>query len=209
MAGFFDSENSFWRFISKLFDIMGLSLCFLVCSLPILTLGAAAVALYDAVYHGLRKNEVVVYGRFFRTFKNNFKTATLVTLPALALVLLFALLDGLTRAAAVQGVAGAGLLRHLYLVLGFFLLCIWLLAFATLSRFEFGPVRLLATAFRLTFAHLPSVLLAGLLAAACILPCLRLLFPLPFLPAVAALAVSFFYERIFAPFLPKEEEEEV
>ena len=37
----FDYNNSFWQWLSRLTDLFGLSLCWLMCSLPLLTVGAA------------------------------------------------------------------------------------------------------------------------------------------------------------------------
>ena len=81
----FNPMNGFWRGLGRVCDLVGLSICWTVCSLPVFTVGAATAALYDAVFHGVRKGEMGDYSRFFHTFRDNFKTATVVTLPFLAL----------------------------------------------------------------------------------------------------------------------------
>ena len=45
-AGIFNPENDFWRLIEKLVDLFLLSVFWLVCSLPVFTLGPATAALY-------------------------------------------------------------------------------------------------------------------------------------------------------------------
>lgn len=54
---------------------MILSLFWLACSLPVVTIGAASAALYDAPVHGIRREEAGCYRRFFRTFRRELKTA--------------------------------------------------------------------------------------------------------------------------------------
>lgn len=47
----FNPQNSFWQTVDHLSDLLILSLLWLLCSLPLVTAGAAAAALYDAAAH--------------------------------------------------------------------------------------------------------------------------------------------------------------
>ena len=204
LSSLFNANNPFWRTFARVMDLFGLSLCWLVCSLPLITLGAATTALYDAVYHGVRREEPQVYARFFRTLRAEFKTATLVTLPALALLVLYRFLFRLAFAVAVGGSDVAGVLVYAYRLLFCVPLAVWLFAMAALSRFNFRPVALAKTAGQLVFLHLPSaVAVTVLVLAGC-----RIMAWWPisviFLPALAALGASFFLEKVFAPFLKPE-----
>ena len=90
MGSLFNPDAFLWRWCSRILDIMILSLFWLVCSLPVVTAGAASAALYDAAVHGIRRDEAGAYVRFFRTFRRELKTAVLAVLPweaAAALVL--------------------------------------------------------------------------------------------------------------------------
>lgn len=202
----FDPTNRFWRGLSRLTDLVGLSLCFLVCSLPIVTAGAAGTALYDAVYHGVRLEGEPVYRRFFRTFRSNFKVATLSTLLALAVAALYAFLRQTTVMMAAGGSDLAVTLFHTYQILFAIPLAVWLFSLAILSRFTFELGGLLSTAVKLVFAHLPSAAVVTMLVLECADLVLRYWFPILFLPGLAALLASLFLERIFAPFLPHEED---
>ena len=44
----FDPENAVWRPLGFLGDIVTLSLLWALCSLPVVTIGSASCALYDA-----------------------------------------------------------------------------------------------------------------------------------------------------------------
>ena len=56
-SGFFRPDNSLWRTVSAVADMMGLSLLWLLCSLPVVTIGPATAALYAAVRGPVRRME--------------------------------------------------------------------------------------------------------------------------------------------------------
>lgn len=207
MRGIFDPQNVFWRTLAFLCDFVGLSLCWLLCALPVVTVGAAACALYDGVYHGLRrKDEERVYARFFSTFRREVKTGVLATLPFLLLGVLYAVFWRVAFLVAVGGSDFAGALVYAYQLLFFLPVMIWAVAMAALSRFTFRAGALLGTACGLVFTHFPPALAVGVLLAAG----LRLMSWWPvsclFAPALAAYLCSFPMERIFAPYLPHDGE---
>ena len=206
--GVFDPTNGFWRGLGRVCDIAGLSICWAVCSLPVFTAGTATAALYDAVFHGVRKGEMGDYARFFRTFRDNFKTAALVTLPFLALALGIYYMWYVAYMMAAGGSAAAMAWLYACRILILVPLAIWLFAMFTLSRFTFGAKDLLVTAAKLALGHLPSAVVVALIAEEAALASTKYLFtPVLVLPGLAALLCSLFMERIFAPYLPKEEEE--
>ena len=205
----FDPMNGFWRGFARACDVVGLSVCWAVCSLPVFTVGAATTALYDAVFHGVRRGEMGDYARFFRTFRASFRPATLLTLPALALA---AGIYAMWYVAYVMAAGGDRLaLVWLYAcrILLLAPLGVWLMAMFTLSRFTFTAWPLLKTAVQLTLVHLPSAAVMALLAEElALLTYQRAFLPVLFTPALAALLCSLFAERLFAPYLPKEEQPE-
>ena len=200
-GNFFSADNPFFLPFGKLVDVVCLSLLWVVCSAPIVTLGAATAALYDAAARCVRGGQSGPYARFFRTFKGSLK----VGLPA-----------GLLTAAAVWGLYRLhyflylhALERGLWYGIYFFF---WVLALVfigamgyvlpALSRFELGLGQLLGNCLRLAMAHLPSTVGLGLLLTAAFI----LFYDFPLiaifcLPCLAALGASFFLERIFRPFM--------
>ena len=204
LSSLFDPMSPGWRMFARVMDLFGLSLCWLLCSIPLFTLGASTTALYDAVFHGVRRGEAGPYARFFSTFRAEFKTATLVTLPVILLYLLYRVLFQVTYVMAVGGDRMAGVLICAYSILFCIPLGLWAMAMATLSRFTFRPAALVKTTVQLAFAHLPSAIaVTVILVFAC-----RLMtwwyFSATFMPALALLAASLFLERVFAPFLAEE-----
>ena len=49
LRGIFDPENGFFRTLSRMVDVVGLSLLWVVLSLPLVTFGPACAALYHTV----------------------------------------------------------------------------------------------------------------------------------------------------------------
>ena len=65
----FNPENSFWQALDHLADLLILSLLWLVCSLPLVTVGASTAALYDAMARCVRGGEPMPWRRFWQTFR--------------------------------------------------------------------------------------------------------------------------------------------
>ena len=54
--GIFNPDNDIWRFTAKLVDLFLLSVFWLVCSIPLFTIGPATSALYNTVVRCIRGN---------------------------------------------------------------------------------------------------------------------------------------------------------
>ena len=52
--GIFNPDNDIWRFTAKLVDLFLLSVFWLVCSIPLFTIGPATSALYNTVVRCIR-----------------------------------------------------------------------------------------------------------------------------------------------------------
>ena len=86
---FFNPDNWLWRGFGRLADFFILSVLWMVCSIPLVTIGAASIALYDTVAHCFRYNEGSMVGRFFRTFKKELVRGILLTVLWAAVGCLF------------------------------------------------------------------------------------------------------------------------
>ena len=76
-------KTSFGRFMVGMADLLILNLLWLVCSLPIVTIGPATCALYTVTLKIVRDEPVETLREFFRAFKSNFKNGFLYGLIAL------------------------------------------------------------------------------------------------------------------------------
>ena len=82
MRWIFDIENPVMQYVIKVFDCMCLSVLWLLFSLPVITAGASATALYAAVYHYIRRDEGHMLRTFWGAFRENLKRSTVVWLAA-------------------------------------------------------------------------------------------------------------------------------
>ena len=81
---FFSYESKFSQLLLKLCYACYLNLLWLVCSLPVFTVGASTAALYYASLKIIRGEETHVGPMFFRSFRENFRQATVIWLILLA-----------------------------------------------------------------------------------------------------------------------------
>lgn len=89
MNKFFDLNSPFMVFLSRTADLVILSVLWLVCCIPVITIGPASSALYYVALKMARKEEIRVTACFFKGFKTNFKQGlaySLIFLPLGALL---------------------------------------------------------------------------------------------------------------------------
>ena len=194
MKSLFNAENWLWKPLGTLGDFVMLSLLWTLFSLPVVTLGPASAALYDAAVHSIRRGEDTVLARFFSTFKNELKEGVLAALAVLAvcaplfLIPLFVLRRG-------EGLPY--LLVIWMLLLGFFLLCFLCWLWPLLSRFTMRTGPLLLTSLKLAFGHILRSAAMALLWGAALYLGFRFLAPLIVCPALAAWLGTYLIEPVF------------
>ncbi len=199
----FNPENALMVTMTQVTDCIFLSLFWVLCSFPVFTVGASSAALYDAVYHGFRKGDKHPWGRFLKALKGNFKASVL---PAIVYLVVFCLsVWGLIQVwnAAVWEQVSFGLFSAAAF-LAMLVLGTLSVLFPLLSRFENSFEGLLRNTVLLALANLPRTLGLGLLNAVSILLCVKFIFPLFFLPALACLLSTLLLEPMFKPYMPKE-----
>ena len=77
---FFSYESKFSQLLLKLCYACYLNLLWMLCSIPIVTIGASTTALYYASLKIVRGEESYAGRMFFRSFKENFRQATVLWL---------------------------------------------------------------------------------------------------------------------------------
>lgn len=87
----FNINSSFFKFINKLLDVLLVNLLWILCSLPVVTIGAATCAAFSVTLKMVDDEEGYIVKPFFKYFKQNFKQGTLmwlVTAPQIYLLYL-------------------------------------------------------------------------------------------------------------------------
>lgn len=91
MGGLFNYDSKLFQFLVRVCDIVFLSLLWLLCSLPLITIGASTTALYYTVMKLVRQRGDSAVEMFFHAFKQNFKASLPVTLILLFVAYMMAL----------------------------------------------------------------------------------------------------------------------
>ena len=196
MKKLFSPEGFLWRTLNTLTDVFTLSLIWLFCCIPLVTIGPATTALYDAVVHCIRYQEGGPYRRFFRTFRADLAVSigSAVLWGAVIGFGLVALnmLRSLGETSASAAVASAAYYVILLLPCG---AACWV--FPILSRFSYGFIDLNLTAMRIAVSFLPRTVVLVLLTIELASVCIRFVFPSFFVPACMMLLWSLFIEPAF------------
>lgn len=200
----FSPDNALMITMSQITDCIFLSLFWFICCIPLVTAAAATAALYDAVYHGFRKGSKHSWQRYWSSFRSNLKGSLLTSV--LFLTAVFGLGWGCIQLwnSAVYGTISWGAFAF-FAFLMFTVVGILSILCPMLSRFDNTAFQLWGNTIRLGFARLPLSLGLSAVNTLSILLCIRYIFPLFFLPALAALIGTIFIEPMFKPYMRAED----
>ena len=76
-------NNLVIRVSTMLTNLLLINFLTLLTCLPVITIGASLTAMHDCLQQILRKEDGYIARRFFKSFRSNFKQATLLWLPFL------------------------------------------------------------------------------------------------------------------------------
>lgn len=198
----FGPDSDLMIVMSWITDAIFLSLFWIIGCIPVVTIGPAAAALYDASYRAFRRRSKHSWKRFANTFKNSLKGGILPGLFVLAILLAGGwMLVQLWNNAVL---AGKWLLLAAGAVIGVVLLGILSVMLPMVSRFENSSLTTIGNTFAVAMANLPRTILLGVLQAITIFLCVRLILPVLVLPSLSAALSSLLIEPMFKPFLPED-----
>ncbi|MCD8395614.1 MAG: YesL family protein [Lachnospiraceae bacterium] len=212
MSGIFNLDSPLMRALSKLADLMILNLLFLLCCIPIFTIGAALTGLNYVTLKMRDGEEGYIARSFFKSFKQNFKQATgmwMITIFVAAI-----LIGDLVILRSMEG-AFYTVLNVIIIIICIACVMIFLYQFAILSRFDNTVKNTFKNSFIMAIADFPRTILMALIVAAAIIVTFfngttlnwALLFW--FLVGFAAISYcnTYFLSKIFNKYIPKEEED--
>ncbi len=155
----FGYDGFFAQVIRYAWKLFLLNVCFLICCIPVVTIGAALSALYSVFLNESLESGTV--GPYFRAFKQNFKKGTLIWVA-------FALAGGLIGVnfycLYAYNVAGGNLVRVMLALLTALYLSVLSFVFPLQARYENPVGRTIRNAVILGLSMLPSGLLMVLAA---------------------------------------------
>ncbi len=147
----FNYDGKIYKFLVKFWNMVWISVLWIVCSIPIVTMGAASTAAYYSMVKSVRSNEDRATRDFFKSFKQNFKQATIMTVIYLIVGVLFAFATYFYYNRS--GSFNLGM-RWFFYILILVYLCTVTYAFSWLSRFEMTTFHALTYPIAITLMHL-------------------------------------------------------
>lgn len=195
----FSMDSGFARFMNFLWDLILVSVLWVVCSLPVVTIGTASTAAYYAMAKAVRRRNGTVLREFFHAFRLNFKQTAVFTLCYI-LVILFLLLD----CSYFYGNDTQGSLNFLYV---FYAMIALVLAhvqylFPIVSRFNQTKFQHFRMATLLTFRHLLSSILLLMIFAAALVGVYLMPWGILIFPGLAVYLQTFLMESILRSCTP-------
>ena len=178
-------ENPVIAFLNKMADLILLNLIFLLCCIPVVTIGPAITALYAVSFRSVRYGDGYVIQTFFRSFKQNFKQSF------------------------VAGIIGLLFMTVVSVCVGYLVFIVFLWLFPVIAKLE-NPLRVqIKNAAAMAVAHFfpytlfvsVIVLAAGYMAYTSIITDVLLLL-IGF--ALLAYVCSFFFYKVFAKYIDEE-----
>ncbi len=201
MKGILDLDSPVMVFLSKLAELMLVNLLWIICSLPVITIGASTTALYYVCFKIVNDEETRVFVSFFKAFADNFKQATIIWLILFS-TLAFIVFDiysiiNLSRAGSV--------FDTISLFIFGFILAVWIsifiYAFALQSHFENSVARTIRNSAILGLSYYGYTII--MVVCNTILTVLGVIFLPILIPAVPIWLNTLIMRKIFAQLTPQ------
>lgn len=206
MKRFFNPDNWLWKGFGRLADYFMISILWLVCCIPVVTIGSSTIAMYDTIAHCIRLHEGNLFRRFFSTLKNELLRGCLLTVLFAAVGFLlnagYQILVQLSQGSQAMTVVSIVYFCSLIIPLGCGCWCV-----ALQSRFVYPFGALLKNSFAFTFAYLPRTVAIVAVFVLVLNLCMNFPFFLMVAPAAAGHLQSVFIEKVFKQYMPQEEAE--
>ena len=208
----FQIDGPMMRAFQKISDIIFLNMVFLLCCIPIVTIGPSVTAMYTVTLKMAAGVDYNVVKDFFRAFKSNFKQATAIWIILLAFALMIAWFFNATRQSEIPYKVA---LYYAFLFLSLLLLLTASYAFPLQSKFENRILSTVKNAVIMGLSHLPHSVSILLINAVPVVSLFAgeffLQWGIPLLLgcgfSTLALISSLIFNKIFAIYIPKETED--
>jgi uncharacterized membrane protein YesL len=198
-------DNPLFSILSKICDMLFISIAYIFLCLPIITIGPASTALYYTVVKVIRKERGYVFREFFKSFRLNFKRASIL---GVLLVIVFVILGfdlvyayGLTAPDSTKG----SLLMGVFIGITFLVVAFSQYVFPILSRFDMTIKQLIKAAIFMSMRHIHFTILMIIVNALAVVITYFFFAFIFIAPATVVLVNSFMIEMVFKKYMPESE----
>ena len=158
----FNPDSRIMIFLSRVADLVILNILWLVCCIPVVTIGASTTAMYHVIRHWQKDSVSSVVRDFFQSFKEDFKQATpvylILLIPTTAVVMNAMLIFNPENSAAVPSY-----LLVIWFISALILLFISSFVYPVMAFFADSIFKTLRNAMVLALANLPRTILISIL----------------------------------------------
>lgn len=149
MSHLFDIDSKVFAFLTRLADLVILNFLFIICCLPIITIGASFTALYSMTLKMIKNEELYIVKGFFQSFKENFYQSTIIGIITLAIsIMLYLSLRALPLVSNI-------LITALFILGCFTFFCIVSYAFPITAKFYNKIPNILKNSLAMAFINIP------------------------------------------------------
>ena len=215
MGKIFSLDSPFVQFMNRVADIMWLNILFIICCIPVITIGASVTAMYYVTLKMVRNEESYITKSFFKSFKLNFRQATVIWLILVIagglLAFDFAIMTG-RLGVSIENSTLASAMQVLLIVVFIFYIFTATFVFPVLSKFYNSIKNTIKNAFIMSIRHFPVTLACiavGIIVALLIIYIpIMLMLSIFLLFSLAAYACSFLFVRVFDKYIPEQKDED-
>ena len=165
MGKIFNYDGKFFAGMTKVSDTIIINILFVICSIPIVTIGASITALYSVSMKITRDEDIYAAKEFIKQFKQNFKQSTIIWIILLVIGLFIGLDFYLCSLMSDNTISMIFKFTIVSVVLAFILIYV----FPLTARFENSIKNTLTNSIFMSIQHLPYTLVMSVLAFAPIL----------------------------------------
>ncbi len=200
---FFAYDGIFYDVCEKLFDMLAVSIYWLIGCIPIITIGASFTALYYTASHSIRSDIKTVTTAFWTSFRQNFVEGFKLWLVVFVCMFVFLLNIGILDEKWFNNV-GIGFMVF-YGICFVVVLAMACYAFPALSRFDEPAGWIIKVSLYMVVRHLPITLMLLVMLAGCYVAIFFFPVLVIILPGFASAISTFLIEPVLEKHMPKEE----
>jgi len=202
MKGWLNQDNMFIVLMYKLSYLFLLNVLWVICSIPIVTAGAATAALYTVTLKMAENEESYIARSFWEAFKRNFKQSVVLELIILVTGT-FLYLDMYIVAA--NPIPGGNFYQLIFALAAVFGIIIISYLFPVLSKYDAAVGKIIKVAAYMSFRHIAYTLPIIIISVFPMILVLLIPYLLPYLLILgisgSALLNSYLFNRIFLKYM--------
>lgn len=201
---FFDYDGKLVGFLNKTGEIILVNIVFLLCCIPVVTIGPAMTSLYYATMKSIRRERGGPVKEFFHSMKRTLGRGVLLTIGILLWSAALWYGRQMVRAGTEQAVTFPLVLYDAAIVMS---VCILVYLFPVFSRFEMKMTKMIQLSFVMSIRFLPVTVIV---AAGSMLVGWLVAFRLPIacilvVPGIWCYLVTFLMEKALLHYMPEAE----